>query len=165
MLPSMALYLLPKVRLRSSGRIQRTDASSSFGVDPAYWQDPSHLTSAPSDWVRPSPHRTLAIDEIPGIVEDYGKAAERAKRAGFDGAELHAANGYLVDQFLQDGSNHRTDAYGGSIAKRARLLFEVVDVMASVWGGDRVALRIGPSGTWNGMSDSNPQALFMWPKG
>src|SRR6202047_3993435 len=76
------------------------------------------------------------------------------------GVELHAANGYLIDQFLQDGSNHRTDAYGGSIENRSRLLLQVVKALISVWGGDRVAVRIGPGGTWNGMADSNPQALF-----
>jgi 2,4-dienoyl-CoA reductase-like NADH-dependent reductase (Old Yellow Enzyme family) len=78
------------------------------------------------------------------------------------GSILHhiAANGYLIDQFLQDSSNHRTDAYGGSIENRSRLLLQVVKALISVWGGDRVAVRIGPSGTWNGMADNNPQALF-----
>jgi N-ethylmaleimide reductase len=80
----------------------------------------------------------LDISEIPGIVEDYRKAAERAKAAGFDGVELHAANGYLPDQFLQDGSNRRTDGYGGSIENRTRFLMEVVEALASVWGGNRV---------------------------
>jgi N-ethylmaleimide reductase len=129
-------------------------------IDPSYWQDPSHLVSAPSGWVQPSPHRALTVPEIAGIVEDYRKAAERAKAAGFEGVELHAANGYLVDQFLQDGSNKRTDQYGGSVENRSRFLFEVVAAMASVWGGNRVAVRIGPSGSWNAMSDSNPTALF-----
>src|ERR1700683_4927953 len=118
------------------------------------------IASTPAGWFKPSPHRELDIAEIPGIVADYRKAAERAKAAGFDGVELHAANGYLPDQFLQDGSNKRTDSYGGSIRNRSRLLLEVVDALVSVWGGDRVAVRIGPSGTWNGMSDSNPQSLF-----
>jgi N-ethylmaleimide reductase len=94
------------------------------------------------------------------VVEEYRKAAERAKAAGFDGVELHGANGYLPDEFLQDGSNKRTDAYGGSIPNRARFLLEVVEAMASVWGGDRVGVRIGPGGTWNHMSDSNWEALF-----
>ncbi len=129
-------------------------------VDPAYWQDPTHLASTPEGWLQPSPHRALEIGEIAGIVEDYRLAAIRAKDAGFDGVELHAANGYLIDQFLQDGSNKRTDAYGGSIANRARLLLEVVAALVSVWGGDRVAVRIGPSGRWNAMSDSDPAALF-----
>jgi N-ethylmaleimide reductase len=132
----------------------------SASVNPAYWQDDSHVVSTPSGWVKPSPHRALDISEIPGVIEDYRKAAERAKAADFEGVELHAANGYLIDQFLQDGSNHRTDAYGGSVENRSRLLLEVVEALVSVWGGDRVAVRIGPSGTWNGMSDSNPLALF-----
>jgi N-ethylmaleimide reductase len=136
------------------------EAPVSASVNPAYWEDASHVVSTPSGWVKPSPHRALDIAEIPGIIEDYRKAAERAKAADFEGVELHGANGYLIDQFLQDGSNHRTDAYGGSIENRSRLLLEVVEGLVSVWGGERVAVRIGPSGTWNGMSDSNPQALF-----
>jgi N-ethylmaleimide reductase len=134
----------------------------SASVDPSYWEDPNLLVSAPSGWVRPSPHRALDISEIPGIVEDYRKAATRAKAAGFDGVELHAGNGYLPDQFLQDGSNKRTDTYGGSIENRSRFLLEVVGAMTSVWGGDRVAVRIAPAGTWNHMSDSNPAALFTY---
>jgi N-ethylmaleimide reductase len=132
----------------------------SASVNPAYWEDPNNLSSTPEGWLQPSPHRALAISEIAGIVEDYRQAAERAKVAGFDGVELHGANGYLPDQFLQDGSNHRTDAYGGSIENRARFLLEVVEALSSVFGSDRVAVRIGPSGKWNGMSDSNPQRLF-----
>ncbi len=129
-------------------------------VVPEYWQNSTPSISTPSGWLKPSPHRALDISEIPGIVEDYRKAAERAKAAGFDGVELHAANGYLPDEFLQDGSNKRTDTYGGSIQNRSRFLLEVVEAMASVWGGDRVAVRIGPGGTWNSMSDSSPAALF-----
>jgi len=140
----------------TSGGIQPVSAS----VDPAYWADTSRLVSAPGGWMNPSPHRALDVAEIPGIVEDYRRAAERAKAAGFDGVELHGANGYLPDQFLQDGSNRRTDEYGGSIENRCRFLLEVVDAMASVWGGNRVGVRIGPGGTWNGMSDSDPIALF-----
>ena len=135
-------------------------APVSASVNPSYWQDGDRLTSTPHGWVKPSPHRALEISEIHGIVEDYRKAAEHAKAAGFDGVELHGANGYLPDQFLQDGSNQRTDAYGGSIANRARFLLEVVQAMVSVWGGDRVGVRIAPSGSFNGMSDSNPNALF-----
>jgi N-ethylmaleimide reductase len=131
-------------------------------VNPAYWQHEDHLVSTVSGWLRPSPHRALTIPEIAGIVEDYRRAAERAKAAGFEGVELHSANGYLLDQFLQDGSNKRTDEYGGSIENRSRFLLEVVGALASVWGGDRVAVRIGPGGTWNGMSDSNPDALFTY---
>jgi N-ethylmaleimide reductase len=134
----------------------------SASVDASYWEDPSHLVSAPGGWVQSSPHRALDISEIPGIVEDFRRAAVRAKAAGFDGVELHAGNGYLVDQFLQDGSNRRTDSYGGSIENRSRFLLEVVEAMTSVWGGGRVAVRIAPAGTWNHMRDSNPTALFTY---
>jgi N-ethylmaleimide reductase len=134
----------------------------SASVDPSYWEDPNHLVSAPSGWVQPSPHRALNISEIRGIVEDYRKAATRAKAAGFDGVELHAGNGYLLDQFLQDGSNRRPDTYGGSIENRSRFLLEVVEAVTSVWGGDHVAVRIAPAGTWNHMRDSNPAALFTY---
>jgi N-ethylmaleimide reductase len=119
----------------------------SASVDPSYWEDPNHLVSAPDGWVQSSPHRALDISEIPGIVEDYRKAAVRAKAAGFDGVELHAGNGYLPDQFLQDGSNKRTDSYGGSIENRSRFLLEVVEAMTSVWGGDRVASHPPAPGT------------------
>jgi N-ethylmaleimide reductase len=132
----------------------------SASVDPSYWEDPNNLVSAPSGWVQPSPHRALDISEIPGIIEEYRKAAVRAKEAGFDGVELSAGNGYLLDQFLQDGSNKRKDSYGGSIENRSRFLLEVVEAITSVWGGDRVAVRISPAGAWNHMRDSNPAALF-----
>jgi len=132
----------------------------SASVDPTYWMNPNHLVSIPGGWVQPSPHRALSAEEIAAIVQDYGEAAKRAMDAGFDGVELHAANGYLVDQFLQDGSNKRSDEFGGSLVNRTRLLSEIVRVLSSVWGADRVAVRIGPYGTWNGMSDSNPDALF-----
>src|SRR6266403_4044756 len=129
-------------------------------VVPEYWRDSTPTISTRSGWLKPSPHRALDIVEIPKIIEDYRKAAERAMAAGFDGVELHAANGYLPDEFLQDGSNKRTDVYGGSIENRSRFLLEVVEALVSVWGGNRVAVRIGPGGTWNFMSDSNPPALF-----
>lgn len=134
----------------------------SASVNPDYWQDDDHLVSAPEGWVKPSPHRALEHGEIAAIVEDYRRAAQRAQQAGFEGVELHSANGYLIDQFLQDNSNKRTDEYGGSLENRARLLVEVVSALTSVWGGDRVAVRIGPGGRWNGMADSNPEALFTY---
>lgn len=120
------------------------------------------IVATPNGWVNPSPHRALDLAEIPLIIEDYRRAAQRAKTAGFDGVELHGANGYLPDQFLQDGSNKRTDRYGGSIENRSRFLLEVVEAIVPVWGGDRVAVRIGPGGSFNGMSDSNPTALFSY---
>jgi N-ethylmaleimide reductase len=152
-------------QLWHTGRSSHVDVTGgpqpvSASVDPAYWQEASHLTSTPGGWVKPSPHRALEVGEIAGIVADYARAAERAKAAGFDGAEVHAANGYLIDQFLQDGSNKRTDAYGGSIENRARLLLEIAEAVTSVFGADRAAVRIGPNGRWNGMGDSDPRALF-----
>jgi N-ethylmaleimide reductase len=111
-------------------------------------------------WIKTSPNRALEIFEIKEIVEQFRQGAIRAKQAGFDGVEIHAANGYLIDQFLQDGSNRRDDVYGGSIENRTRLLIDVTGSVASVWGGDRVGVRLGPSGTFGSMSDSNPDALF-----
>lgn len=104
--------------------------------------------------------RALALDEIPGIVAAYRTAAENARRAGFDGVEIHGANGYLLDQFLQDGTNRRTDRYGGSIENRARLVIEVVDAAIAVWGADRVGLHLAPRGDSHSMSDANPAATF-----
>jgi N-ethylmaleimide reductase len=113
-------------------------------------------------WVPNTPNRALTIDEIAAIVERFRTAAERGMKAGFDGVELHGANGYLFDQFLQDGSNRRTDAYGGSFENRARLLIEATRAVISVWGSERVAVRLGPSGTWGDMSDSDPVGLFTY---
>jgi N-ethylmaleimide reductase len=106
--------------------------------------------------------RALAIEELPSIVEDYRRAAENANAAGFDGVEVHSANGYLLDQFLEDGTNHRTDAYGGSIENRARLLMEVMDAVIAVWGKDRVGVRLSPYGKFSDMHDSDPVALFSY---
>jgi N-ethylmaleimide reductase len=115
------------------------------------------LESKPGLATRP---RALKIGEIAGVVEQYRAAAQRAKEAGFDGIELHAANGYLIDQFLQDGSNKRTDRYGGSIENRARFLLEVVDAITKVWPSNRIGVRVGPGNTFNEMHDSDPEALF-----
>jgi len=104
--------------------------------------------------------RALETDEIAGIVEDYRKAAQNALDAGFDGVEIHAANGYLIDQFLRDGSNRRNDQYGGSIPNRSRFLLEVVSTVCKVWGAERVGVRISPINPFNDMRDSYPQALF-----
>jgi 2,4-dienoyl-CoA reductase-like NADH-dependent reductase (Old Yellow Enzyme family) len=104
--------------------------------------------------------RALETAEIPAIVEAYRKGAENAKAAGFDGVEIHGANGYLIDQFLQDSTNQRTDQYGGSIENRARFMMEVTDAVTSVWGADRVGMHIAPRGDAHDMGDSNPAALF-----
>jgi 2,4-dienoyl-CoA reductase-like NADH-dependent reductase (Old Yellow Enzyme family) len=104
--------------------------------------------------------RALETDEVKGVVEAFGRGAQNAKTAGFDGVELHGANGYLLDQFLQDGSNHRTDEYGGSVENRARLLLEATDAAISVFGAGRVGMHLAPRGDSHGISDSNPVATF-----
>ncbi len=104
--------------------------------------------------------RALELKEIPGIVADFKKGAENAKRAGFDGVEIHAANGYLIDQFLQDGTNKRTDQYGGPIENRARLLLEVVDAAILVWGAGKVGVHLAPRGDSHDMHDSDRLATF-----
>ncbi len=104
--------------------------------------------------------RALDISEIPGIIDAYRKGAKHAKHAGFDGVELHGANGYLLDQFLQDSTNKRTDAYGGPIQNRARLLLEVTDAVIAVWGAGRVGVHLAPRGDAHSMGDSNPLATF-----
>ena len=110
-----------------------------------------------ADYVIP---RALETFEIPGIVEAFRQGAVNAKLAGFDGVEIHGANGYLLDQFLQDGSNHRTDEYGGPIENRARLMLEVADAVVSVWGAKRVGMHLAPRGDSQDMRDSNPPATF-----
>jgi N-ethylmaleimide reductase len=104
--------------------------------------------------------RALETSEIPGIVEQYRQGAKNALEAGFDGVEIHGANGYLLDQFLRDGTNQRTDEYGGSIENRARLLLEVTEAVVGVWGTQRVGVRLSPSGTFNDTHDSNPLETF-----
>jgi len=104
--------------------------------------------------------RALETEEIPAIVEAYRRAAENARHAGFDGVEIHAANGYLIDQFMHDRSNRRTDQYGGSIANRTRLLAEIADAVIGVWGADRVGVHLSPRGDSHDVGDSDPRALF-----
>ena len=104
--------------------------------------------------------RALEIGEIAQIIDDYAHAAQSAKRAGFDGVEIHAANGYLIDQFLRDGTNKRTDSYGGSIENRVRFALEVVDTIMKIWPRSRIGVRLAPVSPANDIADSNPTALF-----
>jgi N-ethylmaleimide reductase len=106
--------------------------------------------------------RALELSELPGIVAQFRTGAENAKKAGFDGVELHGANGYLLDQFTRDGANKRTDAYGGSPANRARLPLEVLDAVIGVWGPGRVGYRVSPNSPFNSMSDSDPARTFSY---
>jgi 2,4-dienoyl-CoA reductase-like NADH-dependent reductase (Old Yellow Enzyme family) len=104
--------------------------------------------------------RALPLDEIPRVIDDYGRAAENAKAAGFDGVQLHGANGYLIDQFLRNGTNLREDAYGGSPENRTRLMREVLERLISIWGAGRVAIRLSPNGESQGADDSDPASIF-----
>jgi len=111
------------------------------------------------------PYEIPAVLDIPGIkavVSQFVEAAQNALKAGFDGVEIHAANGYLLDEFLQDGTNQRSDIYGGSIENRSRLLLETVDAVSQVIGADRLGVRLSPYSVFNGMSDSDPDALFAY---
>lgn len=106
--------------------------------------------------------RALQAGEITGVIEQFKTAAENARMAGFDGVEIHGANGYLIDQFLRDGSNHRTDAYGGTPARRLALLLEIIDAVAAVWPRKRIGIRLSPENRFNDMSDSNPAEHFSY---
>jgi N-ethylmaleimide reductase len=106
--------------------------------------------------------RALEPHELPGIIAQFQKGAENAHAAGFDGVELHGANGYLLDQFLRDGANQRTDAYGGSIRNRARFPLEITEAVVAVWGADRVGYKLSPNSAFNSMSDSDPIATFTY---
>lgn len=122
----------------------------------AITNDQIHTPEEKLDYVVPRP---LEDAEIPAIIDGYERASEFAKEAGFDGVEIHGANGYLLDEFLRDGANRRTGPYGGSIENRARLMFEVIEAAAGVWGIEKVGLRISPLNSYNSMIDSDPLAL------
>ncbi|MBY0383119.1 MAG: alkene reductase [Xanthobacteraceae bacterium] len=149
------------IQLWHVGRISHTDLQPNNGAPVA----PSAIrangkTFVGGQFVEISQPRALELSEIPGLIEDYKRATANAIEAGFDGVEIHGANGYLLDQFARDGANKRTDAYGGSIENRARLMLEVSKAVTDVIGSDRTGIRISPVTPANDLSDSNPQALF-----
>lgn len=119
----------------------------------------AHTPMGKKPYVTP---RALKLDEIPSVVQDYAQATKRAQEAGFDGVEIHAANGYLIDQFLRDGSNQRTDRYGGILENRVRFLLEVTEAVVNAWSSDRVGVRLSPTNPYNDMRDSNPIATFTY---
>jgi N-ethylmaleimide reductase len=121
--------------------------------------DEVHTPQGKQPYVTP---RELQDHEIPGIIAGFQQAATNAKAAGFDGVEVHGANGYLLDEFLRDGANHRSGPYGGPLENRARLLLEVTEAVCGVWGSDRVGLRISPLNSYNSMKDSDPAGLTAW---
>lgn len=132
----------------------------SASVDPTFWTNDKIVVSSPAGFVLPAPHRALETSEIAGVVAQFRNSAKLAKGAGFDGVEILAGNGHLVEQFLHDGTNHRTDQYGGSMENRERFLFEILEGVADVFGWDRVGVRVSPSSTFAQMGDSNPRALY-----
>jgi N-ethylmaleimide reductase len=146
------------------GRISHTalQPDGNRPVAPSAIQPESAKTfiSADSGMVDVPEPRALEKDEMDGIVEQFRQGAVNAKAAGFDGVEVHAANGYLLDQFLKSGSNHRTDEFGGSVENRMRLPLMVVEAVIAVWGKDRVGIRISPTGSFNAMYDENPVETF-----
>ena len=153
------------VQLWHVGRISHTSLQPGGGAPVA----PSAITAksktvllvdGQAQFVETSAPRALEADELPGIVEDYRRAAANAMAAGFDGVEVHAANGYLIDQFLRSGSNRRSDAYGGSIENRARFLGEVMAAVVAEIGGGRTGIRLSPVTPSNDASDEQPQPLF-----
>jgi N-ethylmaleimide reductase len=135
-------------------------SSRSFGMSGAIKPEGQAFTATGfQPFVTP---RALELAEIPGIVEQYAHAAQCAKDAGFDGIEIHGANGYLLHQFMADKTNQRTDVYGGSIPNRVRLTLEVMEAVTKVWPSDRVGIRLSPVSPANDIADSNPMALFTY---
>lgn len=143
------------------GRVSHPSVQADGGlpVAPSAIAADAALYTAGGPLPYPTP-RALETDEIAGVVEEFAAGARNALRAGFDGVELHGANGYLIDQFLRDGSNRRADRYGGTVENRARFLLQVTAAVADVWGGDRVGVRFSPGSAYNGMSDSDPAGTF-----
>jgi len=149
------------VQMWHVGRISHTSLQPNGGAPVA----PSAIRAKSKTYIETgfadvSEPRALSAPEIASIVSDYAEAARNAKRAGFDGVEIHAANGYLIDQFLRDGSNKRQDSYGGAIENRVRLALEVADAILKIWPSSRVGVRIAPVSPANDIADSNPTALF-----
>ncbi|WP_051980613.1 alkene reductase [Burkholderia sp. 9120] len=150
------------VQLWHTGRVSHTSfqKNGQAPVAPSAIRANTNTFLAGRGFVDVSMPRALTVDEIPGIIKDFRYASTRAIEAGFDGVELHGAHGYLLDAFLRDGTNHRTDAYGGSIGNRSRLLLEVTKACADAIGADRLGVRLSPVSTAGDSRDSDPQALF-----
>ena len=144
------------------GRVSHSDFQRDGGAPAAPSAVPFEGVAFTTEgWIASTPARALQTNEIQALVEDYRQATERAAAAGFDGVEVHSANGYLLDQFLHDGSNQRTDRYGGSLENRTRFLMEVIEAAASVIGIERVGVRLSPTGEFGAMTDTDPEALFI----
>lgn len=143
------------------GRVSHTSLQPKGGAPVAPSAIPANTkTFIESGFASVSQPRALELNEIPGVIADYAQAADNARRAGFDGVELHAANGYLLDQFMRDGANRRADQYGGSVENRVRLTLEVVEALAKAWPKKRIGIRISPVSPANDLRDSDPQKVF-----
>jgi N-ethylmaleimide reductase len=152
-------------QLSHAGRVTSTANTNGAdvvapSVDPTLWANESIVVSTADGFTLPSPHRELQTGEIPTVVDHFRAAAENAKTAGFDGVELQACNAHLIEQFLHDSVNKRSDQYGGSIENRARFLMEIIAATTEVWGGDRIGVRISPSSVFGQIGDSDPHSLY-----
>jgi N-ethylmaleimide reductase len=149
------------IQLQHCGRISHPSLQPDSGqpVGPSAIQPEGQAVTynGMQDFVVP---RALELHEMRGVVAQFQHSAKLAKRAGFDGVEIHGANGYIIDQFMRDGSNHRTDAYGGNVQSRMRLLNDILDEVSTVWPAHRVGVRLSPENSFNSMSDSDPQKHF-----
>ncbi len=149
------------LQLWHAGRLSHPDLlEGRLPVAPSESAAPGEVMTPDGFQAFPVP-RALETDELPGVVEEYARAAALAKAAGFDGVEVHAANGHLLDQFLRDGSNLREDAYGGTVSGRMRLLLETLEAVATVWDWESIGVRLSPENPANGMSDSDPETHFL----
>jgi N-ethylmaleimide reductase len=148
------------LQLWHPGRVSHPDLTGSIPVSASPTQSPDVLVYTSKGPVLAPPCRALDLQELPGIVSLYRLAAINARYAGFDGVEILAAGGYLLDQFLQNGTNLRTDAYGGSVENRSRLLLEIVEAASQVFNPNQIGVRLSPSGIFNGISDSAPDLIF-----
>jgi N-ethylmaleimide reductase len=150
------------LQLWHMGRVSHPDflnGKQPVGPSAVAAQGESHTPQGKKAYVTP---RELSVEEIRATVSDYATATKNAREAGFDGVEIHGANGYLIDEFLRDSANKRTDEYGGAIPNRTRFMLEVVEAVVSAWSSDRVGIRISPTNPYNDMSDSNPVELFTY---
>jgi N-ethylmaleimide reductase len=147
-------------QLSHCGRVAHSSINEEGPVGPSPRRWGGSTRNASGDEVPAERPRPLTPRSIDAVIADYRRAGQSAKEAGFDGVEIHGSDGYLVDQFLHDGTNRRSDRYGGSLENRTRFLSEIVDTLSTVWGADRVGVRLSPFGTLNGVTDDDPLGLF-----
>jgi N-ethylmaleimide reductase len=147
-------------QLSHCGRVAHSSINEEGPVGPSRRRLPGSTRNASGDPVRPERPRALTLRSIDAVLADYRRAGQSAKEVGFDCVEIHGSDGYLVDQFLHDGTNRRSDHYGGNLENRTRFLSEIVHTLSTVWGADRVGVRLSPFGTFHGVTDNDPLGLF-----